>query len=210
MTPKVAERAFEPFFTTKDVGKGTGLGLSMVYGFARQSGGHVKIYSEPGVGTAVKIYLPVTRSPTEIYRPATYGIPKGRGELILVVEDDEDVRSMVCGKLASLNYRTVDAATGTGALDLLAGLSDIAMLFTDVILRGGMNGAQLAAAARASRPGLPVLYTSGYTENAIIHHGRLDPGVQLLSKPYSLAALATAIEKALRAVSPAESHKVSV
>jgi PAS domain S-box-containing protein len=197
MTREVLDKVFEPFFTTKGPGRGTGLGLSMIYGFVRQSGGHVKLYSELGVGTTVKMYLPLSDIPAQVDGPAIMRPHGGDGQLILVVEDDPDVRSFVCGQLRSLNYRVIDAATGQEALDLLDQHDDVALLFTDVVLAGGMNGRQLADTIHLSRPDLPVLYTSGYTENAIVHHGRLDAGVRLLSKPYRLAALAEAVRDAI-------------
>ncbi|MGE0422775.1 MAG: ATP-binding protein [Reyranellaceae bacterium] len=200
MTKEIVDKVFEPFFTTKGPGRGTGLGLSMVYGFVRQSAGHVKIYSEPGVGTTVKMYLPLSETPAD---PDTTGAPKpagGNGELILVVEDDADVRAFACGQLRALNYRVVEAATAKQALDLMTRHRDVALLFTDVVLAGGMNGRELADTIARSQPELPVLYTSGYTDNAIVHHGRLDPGVRLLSKPYRVAALADAVRDAIARV----------
>ncbi len=199
MTAAQLARAFEPFYTTKPTGKGTGLGLSMVYGFAKQSSGHLKLYSEPGEGTTARLYLP--RAPVD--RPATAPAAEAvtdaglRGhELVLVVEDDDLVRRHGCQLLAGLGYRVLQAATGAEALALLQAHADIDLLFTDVVMPGGMNGRQLADAARSLRPGLKVLYSSGYTENAIVHHGRLDPGVHLLAKPYRSIDLA----RKLRAV----------
>jgi PAS domain S-box-containing protein len=198
MTPDVAARAFDPFFTTKAKGKGTGLGLSMVYGFTKQSGGHVAIYSEAGIGTVVKLYLPRIDAPV----PATMPVPVasnggGGGETILLVEDDELVRTHAGQLLRQLGYRVLSASGGPEALDILRANPDIDLLFTDVIMPGGMNGPQLAEAAHRERPRLPVLYTSGYTENAIVHHGRVDPGVNLLHKPYRRETLAAKIRAAL-------------
>ncbi|MBL8307085.1 MAG: response regulator, partial [Rubrivivax sp.] len=178
IAPEHLSRVFEPFFTTKDKGKGTGLGLAMVYGFAKQSAGHVGIYSEPGQGTTVKLYLPRAlrgeeAAPPEAQPPAAAGV----GELVLVVEDDELVRLFACAELRSLGYRVLEAEQGSAALKLIEQHEGIALLFTDVVMPGGMSGRALADAALALRPGLRVLYTSGYTENAIVHHGRLDPGV---------------------------------
>lgn len=193
------ERVFEPFFTTKKVGKGTGLGLSMVYGFVKQSQGHVKVYSEPGQGTTIKMYLPRATSKPPAQRDED-GIapPAVRGdEVILLVEDDELVLPYAEAQLRSLGYRVITARNGDQALETLQQHPEIDLLFTDVMMPGGMNGRQLADAAVALRPELRVLYTSGYTENAIIHHGRLDPGVQLLSKPYTRAALARKVRAAL-------------
>jgi len=200
MAKEVAARAFEPFFTTKESGQGTGLGLSQVYGFVKQSGGHVKIYSEQNEGTTVKIYLPrfldesresdnqVTQSPIPM---AT------EGEIILVVEDDDDVRANTTTMLRELGYRVMEASNGKSALQILEGKSGIDLLFTDVGLPGGVNGRQLADRARLRRPDLKVLFTSGYARNAIVHQGRLDPGVELLSKPFTLSQLATKVRQML-------------
>jgi len=192
------EKVFEPFFTTKDIGKGTGLGLSMVYGFVKQSGGHIKIYSEEGHGTTVRLYLPrsVEKSAVATESAPAERLPRG-SEIVLVVEDDELVRNYVVAQVRSLGYRTL-AADGAGqALDILRGDAEIDLLFTDVIMPGLMNGPRLVAEALKLRPQLGVLYTSGYTENAIVHHGRLDPGVLLLAKPYRKPQLARMIRVAL-------------
>ncbi len=192
MSREIIERAFEPFFTTKEVGHGTGLGLSQVYGFVKQSGGHVRVYSEVNEGTTVKLYLPrlasdVAEHERVEHRPA----PQSRGgETILVVEDDENVRTATNDMLAELGYRVVMAADGASALLLIGEHPEIKLLFTDVGLPGGMNGKQLADAARATRPDLHVLFTTGYARNAIVHQGRLDPGIHLLSKPFTFAELA--------------------
>ena len=187
-------RAFEPFYTTKPVGKGSGLGLSMVYGYARQSRGHVKLYSEVGHGTTVRLYLPralVAAGASSAPAAAAHGDAELRGTaLVLVVEDDDLVRRHAADALAALGYSVLLAAHGAAAMALLQERADIDLLFTDVVMPGGMNGRQLAEAALVLRPGLKVLYTSGYTENAIVHHGRLDPGVQLLPKPYRQIDLA--------------------
>jgi signal transduction histidine kinase len=192
-------QAFEPFFTTKPVGRGTGLGLSQVYGFVKQSGGHVKIYSEVGQGTIVKIYLPrllaVTAQGEIEEEPIT---PEGiKEETILVVEDDDDVRTYSVESLRDLGYRVVEAHDGLSALRLLERQPRVDLLFTDVVLPGGMTGAQVAAQARALRPILKVLFTTGYARNAIIHHGRLDKGVHLISKPFSLQELAAKVRDVL-------------
>ncbi|MFN0186262.1 MAG: ATP-binding protein [Aquabacterium sp.] len=192
-------RVFEPFFTTKAKGKGTGLGLAMVYGFAKQSGGHIGIYSEPGQGTTVKLYLPRATGPRAVAEgPPVEDVVPGAGQTLLVVEDDEAVRQLACHELRALGYRVLQAASGAQALPLLEGGETIDLLFTDVVMPGGMSGRELADAARRLRPGLRVLYTSGYTENAIVHHGRLDPGVQLLPKPYRRTELARAVRAALQ------------
>ncbi|MGN6315234.1 PAS domain S-box protein [Trinickia sp.] len=199
MTKEVIERAFEPFFTTKEVGHGTGLGLSQVYGFVKQSGGHVRVYSEVNEGTTVKLYLPRLASDTaQAERTERRPVPASRvGETILVVEDDESVRASTSEMLRELGYRVVVAADGASALRLVGERPDIRLLFTDVGLPGGMNGRQLADAARATRPELPVLFTTGYARNAIVHHGRLDPGIHLLSKPFTYAELANKLSQML-------------
>jgi PAS domain S-box-containing protein len=192
MPPDVKAKAFDPFFTTKDVGHGTGLGLSQVYGFVKQSRGHVKIYSEVGEGTTVKIYLPRVHSITAIEQEeAELAIARGSvRETILVVEDDADVRSYSCDTLRELGYSVLEAETARSALQLLDNHPEICLLFTDVGLPGGMNGRQLVQEARSRRPDLRVLFTTGYARNAIVHDGRLDPGVELITKPFSQAALA--------------------
>ncbi len=197
MTSDILARAFDPFFTTKDVGKGSGLGLSMVYGFAKQSRGHVKIYSEFGHGTTVKLYLP--RAPgdhEESFPTSSSELPRGQ-ERIFLVEDDELVRMHVTRQLESLGYHVTSAHNGAEALEALKRNGDYDLLFTDVVMPGGVNGRQLAVAVAELYPNLPVLFTSGYTENAIVHHGRLDPGVHLLNKPYRLQDLAAKIRLAL-------------
>jgi PAS domain S-box-containing protein len=198
MPPNVAARAFDPFFTTKPAGKGSGLGLSMVYGFVKQSGGHAKIYSEAGEGTTIRLYFPraVSAAKAEALPTPPQETPMG-SEHILVVEDDELVRAHVINLVQSLGYRVTSAASGQQALDILASRQDIDLLFTDIIMPGGVNGRQLADQARVIYPGLKVLYTSGYTENAIVHHGRLDPGVHLLGKPYRRNELANKLRKVL-------------
>jgi len=191
MSAATIARAFEPFFTTKDVGHGTGLGLSQVYGFVRQSGGHVKIYSEEGNGTSVKIYLPrlYAQDAVDTPEPAAKIVRGSVREIVLAVEDDPDVRAHTTGALRELGYQVLEAANGRMALDTLEAHPDVALLFTDVGLPGGMNGRQLAEAARRMRPKLKVLFTTGYARNAIVHDGRLDPGVQLLTKPFTFAGL---------------------
>jgi PAS domain S-box-containing protein len=192
------ERVFDPFFTTKEVGKGTGLGLSMVFGFVKQSNGHIKIYSEEDHGTTVKIYLPSAAglSDAPMESPASASIAVG-DESILVVEDDALVRRYVITQIESLGYRTLEASQASEALEIIDGPSHIDLLFTDVIMPGSMNGRQLVDAALVRRPELKTLFTSGYTENAIGHHGRLDTGVLLLAKPYRKSDLARMIRMAL-------------
>jgi PAS domain S-box-containing protein len=194
------ERVFEPFFTTKDVGKGTGLGLSQVYGFVRQSEGHVRVYSELGEGTTVKIYLPryfgeEVRS-ADLERPGD--APRAIGaETILVVEDDDALRAYTIEVLSELGYRIIAAPSAVAALDILDRGPQIDLLFTDVVMPGGVNGRQLADEAVRRRPGLRVLFTTGYTRNAIVHHGRLDPGVQMIGKPFSFDELGAKIRELL-------------
>ncbi len=198
ISPQNLEKVFDPFFTTKDVGKGTGLGLSMVFGFVKQSGGHVKIYSEVGHGTSVKIYLPRSSGLEETAGEAEASTNmRGGNETILVVEDDALVRKYVITQIASLGYGTLQAANAAEALKLVESGVPIDLLFTDVIMPGGMNGRQLVETATKLRPALRVLFTSGYTENAIVHHGRLDAGVLLLAKPYRKPELARMIRVAL-------------
>jgi PAS domain S-box-containing protein len=199
MDEATVARAFEPFYTTKPVGRGTGLGLSQVYGFVKQSGGHVKIYSEVGHGTTVKIYLPRLISAEEVGEIGDeLPEPEGSGEeTILVVEDDDDVRTYSVEILRELGYRVIEAHDGASALRLLERQSRVDLLFTDVVLPGGMTGAQVAAQARELRPDLRVLFTTGYARNAIIHQGRLDKGVRLVTKPFSSADLAAKVRDAL-------------
>ena len=196
----IIEHVFEPFFTTKDVGHGTGLGLSQVYGFIKQSNGHIKVYSEPGQGTTVKLYLPRLMTgpddPDEVARLAD--IPRGdRAEVVLVVEDDDDVRSHTTDVLRELGYRVLEAANGAAALALLARAPDVRLLFTDVGLPGGMTGRQLVEEVRRRWPDLKVLYTTGYARNAIVHGGVLDPGTELLPKPFTYSDLAAKIRTVL-------------
>ena len=194
MDEETRMRAFDPFFTTKDVGKGSGLGLSMVYGFVRQSKGHVRIYSELGHGTTVKIYIPRAEDgamPSE-ERLTSTSIPGG-SEKILVVEDDDLVRNQVKLQLTSLGYTVVIANDGLQALAVLREIADFDLLFTDVVMPRGMNGRELAEQALKLYPNLPVLFTSGYADNALIHHGRLDAGATILHKPYRKYELANQI-----------------
>ena len=198
MAPAVQERVFEPFFTTKAVGAGSGLGLSMVYGFVKQSGGHVSIYSEPGDGTTIKLYLPRSTEAEAAERaPATDAVPRARGETVLVVEDDPDVRMLAVTLLGNLGYQTKAAATAAAALEQLGATARINLLLTDVVLAGGMNGRALATEVKRRAPEIQILYMSGYTENAIMHQGRLDTDAELLQKPFRRADLARAVRKVL-------------
>jgi PAS domain S-box-containing protein len=200
--PAILDRVFEPFFTTKEVGRGTGLGLSMVYGFVKQSNGHIKIYSEEGHGTTIRIYLPRSTAETERRPVAAAAVIEGGSETILIVEDDPLVRSHVNTRLKKLGYRTLEAANAAEAIAVAESGAEFDLLFTDVIMGGLMNGRQLADEMTKRRRGLKVLFTSGYTENAIVHHGRLDPGVLLLAKPYRNADLAGMIRRALAVPAP--------
>ena len=192
----ILDKVFDPFFTSKGPGKGTGLGLSMVYGFVKQSAGHIKIYSEEGHGTTIKMYLPPGTG-ASLPRILLAPIIHGGHETILVVEDDKLVRDYVLTQLHSLGYVTLEAANGAEALAIVEAGHAFDLLFTDVIMPGAMNGRQLANEVAKRRPGLKVLFTSGYTENAIIHHGRLDSGVLLLAKPYRKSDMAGMIRTAL-------------
>jgi CheY-like chemotaxis protein len=195
----ILDKVFNPFFTSKGPGKGTGLGLSMVYGFVKQSAGHIKIYSEAGHGTTVKIYLPPGTGALAVSDAVDPATIEGGTERILVVEDDNLVRRYVTAQLNALGYVTRSAADAAEALAIVEADEIIDLLFTDVIMPGGVNGRQLADQVQTRRPGSKVLFTSGYTENAIIHHGRLDAGVLLLVKPYRKSDLAKMIRKALTA-----------
>ena len=192
----ILDKVFNPFFTSKGPGKGTGLGLSMVYGFVKQSAGHIMIYSEEGHGTTIKMYLPPATGALPAAEPVLAPAVEGGRETILVVEDDTLVRNYVLTQLHSLGYVTLDAANATEAIALAHTGHPFDLLFTDVIMPG-MNGRQLADEILKVKPGLRVLFTSGYTENAIIHHGRLDEGVLLLAKPYRKSDMAIMIRKAL-------------
>jgi nitrogen-specific signal transduction histidine kinase len=202
MSRDVLARAFEPFYTTKDIGHGTGLGLSQVYGFVKQSGGNVKIYSEVGHGTTVKIYLPRLHADD-----GALGVPEkearaprsSSGQTVLVVEDEADVRAYTTSILRELGYRVLEAGTVAAALQILRLHPEVLLLFTDVGLPGGMNGRQLADAARKLRPDLKVLFTTGYARDAIAHDGRLDPGVVLIPKPFTYAAVAAKLSDILDA-----------
>jgi CheY-like chemotaxis protein len=199
MSGDTLAHAFEPFFTTKPEGKGTGLGLSQVHGFVKQSGGHIELYSEIGQGTTIKIYLPRSlaqgEAPAEDDRSGLVSTPLG--ETVLVVEDNEDVRRFSTNALVSLGYRTLEAADADAALTILETHPETALLFTDVGLPS-INGRRLADAARQRIPHLKVLYTTGYARNAIVHHGTLDPGVELLAKPFTVEALGRKLQQMLR------------
>jgi CheY-like chemotaxis protein len=192
MTADVAAKAFDPFFTTKGVGKGTGLGLSQVFGFVKQSGGHVKIYSEAELGTTVKIYLPRhvgDEPPVSVADHRTSEVPVARpGEIVLVVEDEDKVRRMAVDVLRDLGYTVAHASGGVQGLQKIETIAGIKLLLTDIVMPD-MNGRQLAEAARKRLPEIKVLYTTGYTRNAVIHDGKLDPDVNFLAKPFTVGQL---------------------
>jgi PAS domain S-box-containing protein len=198
ISPENLSRVFDPFFTTKEVGKGTGLGLSMVYGFMKQSQGHIKIYTEPGHGTSVKLYLPRTEGEKEqsAQIPASFADLRG-SEVILLVEDDAPLREFAKSELVNLGYRVLEAENGKDALKIVAQRADIDLLFTDIVMPGGMNGRELGMEACRLNPKLKVLYSSGYAENAILHEGLLDKDVQFLGKPYTRRELAIRIRAIL-------------
>jgi len=197
MAPEVVLRAFDPFFTTKPTGQGTGLGLSMIYGFAKQSGGQVRIYSEPGAGTTVRIYLPRDHGEAEREIPQAKPVEVSRasaGETVLIVDDEPTVRMLVTEVLADLGYTAIEAANGTSGLKVLQSNVRIDLLITDVGLPGGMNGRQMADAARSTRPDLKVLFITGYAQNAAVANGHLEPGMHVLTKPFGLENLASRIK----------------
>jgi PAS domain S-box-containing protein len=197
ISPDILERVFEPFFSTKPEGKGTGLGLSMVYGLVKQSGGHIAIYSEVGQGTTVKIYLPRAVDQEDVLS-ADADVPvRGGDETILVVEDDDDVREAAVAMLTELGYRVFKARDASSALGVIESGLPIDLLFTDVVMPGSVRSPDLARKAKERLPNIAVLFTSGYTENAIVHGGRLDPGVELLGKPYSREQLARKVRQLL-------------
>jgi signal transduction histidine kinase/CheY-like chemotaxis protein len=203
MSAETLKLVFEPFFTTKSEGGGTGLGLSQVYGFVKQSGGHVSLYSEPGIGTTAKIYLPQVDQKRAAPRRAvaelaTSGLPGAKsGEAILVVEDDDDVRRYTVGSLRELGYDVFEATDAVSALDVVERAADVGLLFTDLGLPGGIDGKKLADRVREGRPSLQVLITTAYAGSALIHEGRLDADVELLSKPFTIADLAARVRELL-------------
>jgi signal transduction histidine kinase len=204
MPQEVIAKAFDPFFTTKEVGKGTGLGLSQVYGFVKQSGGHVKIYSEPGQGTTVKVYLPrlIGAEHDGVDEEAASDIPLGESqEVILVVEDEPAVRQFSVDALTELGYRVIEADGAATALRLLDAHPDIGLLFTDVVMPD-VNGRKLADEVLKRRPDMRVLFTTGYTRNAVVHNGVLDAGVELIGKPFTVEELAAKVRDVLDAPLP--------
>ena len=194
---EMLEQVFEPFFTTKPEGQGTGLGLSMVYGFVKQSGGHIKIYSETGQGTTIRIYLPRIRQAEDITTETEAGPVQGGTETVLVVEDDDDVRDTVVEMMAELGYRVLKARDAQSALAIVDSGVTIDLLFTDVVMPGPLRSPELARKARERQPRLAVLFTSGYTDDALVHGGRLDEGIELLTKPYTREALARKVRQVM-------------
>jgi PAS domain S-box-containing protein len=197
MSPEIAAKAFDPFFSTKPESQGTGLGLSMVYGFAKQSRGHAKIYSEVGQGTTVKLYLPRVIQSEDVLTPVDPIPVAGGTETILIVEDDDEVRATAIEMLGDLGYRVLKASDAAGALHIIESGLSIDLLFTDVVMPGKLKSPELARKEKERQPNIGVLFTSGYTENAIVHGGRLDPGVELLPKPYVREALARKVRQVL-------------
>ena len=200
MAPDIVARAFDPFYTTKPIGKGTGLGLSMVFGFARQSGGQARICSEPGQGTIVCLYLPRhfrAADPPDQTPTVAQVVPKGQGETVLIVDDEPTVRMLVADVLVESGYSAIEASDGVSGLQILQSNARIDLLITDVGLPNGLNGRQMADAARVARPDLKVLFITGYAENARIGKGQLEPGMHVLTKPFALDALAKRIKELL-------------
>jgi PAS domain S-box-containing protein len=200
MAPEVIARAFDPFFTTKPTGQGTGLGLSMIHGFARQSGGEVRVYSEVGRGTTMCLYLPRhhgAEAAIETLAASAETVQPGAGERVLVVDDEPTVRMLVAEVLEQFGYVAIEASDGAMGLKVLQSGTAVDLLVTDIALPGGVNGRQLADAARALRPGLPVLFITGYAENALIGNGQLEPGMQVITKPFAMEALASRIQDLL-------------
>ena len=198
MSAEVAARAFDPFFTTKPLGMGTGLGLSMIYGFVRQSGGQARIYSEPGHGTMVCLYLPrhLGQAIEPELPPTAETAPRAEaGWTVLVVDDEPTVRMLVNEVLLDLGYTAIEAADGASGLLALQSNARIDLLVTDVGLPGGINGRQVADVGREIRPGLKVLFITGYADNAVLSHGHLDPGMHVMTKPFAMKALASRIKE---------------
>jgi CheY-like chemotaxis protein len=198
----VMQRAFDPFFTTKPIGQGTGLGLSMIYGFAKQSGGQVRIYSEVNAGSTITLYLPRAAAEATLERESREpsDLPRAEeGETVLVIDDESSVRLLVTEVLQDLGYRALEASEGQSGLRVLQTDARIDLLVTDVGLPGGMNGRQVADAARVLRPDLKVLFVTGYAENAAVANGHLDVGMEVLTKPFTLESLATRIKDMMEA-----------
>jgi len=197
MTPDIASRAFDPFFTTKPIGQGTGLGLSMIHGFVRQSGGQVRIYSEMGKGTTMCLYLPrfVGEMEAADVPEDDGGGEGGHGETVLVIDDEDALRALMVDVLKDVGYRVLEAGDGPGGLKILQSDVRVDLLITDVGLPGGLNGRQVADAARALREDLKVLFVTGYAENAVVGNGHLDPGMQIITKPFPIAVLGARVRE---------------
>ena len=194
MSQRVLDRAFEPFFTTKPIGKGTGLGLSSIYGFAKQTGGNLTIYSEEGQGTTIKLYIPRAQDASETLTvPVDETVPRGTGETVLLVEDDEFLRRAARRSLVSLGYKVREAANGSDALQLIEEDPTLDVLLTDVVLGSGMDGPELSRQIVQNIPGVSVLFMSGYTDRSVVHQGKLEAGFKLLNKPFTKAELAQSI-----------------
>jgi CheY-like chemotaxis protein/two-component sensor histidine kinase len=206
MSPEVLARAFEPFFTTKESGKGSGLGLSLVYGFIKQSGGHIAAYSEPGLGTTIRLYLPTAEPGARPEKPIDEGEIRGGHETVLVVEDESAVREVAVGFLRRLGYRVLEAGDANTALTLLNAHPGVELLFTDVVLRGEINGPALARQARKKMPDLKVLFTSGYARDALPGKMTIGTEGELLSKPYRIHQLARMLRRALDAPRDAQGN----
>jgi CheY-like chemotaxis protein len=205
----VIARAFDPFFTTKPIGMGTGLGLSMTYGFARQSGGHVRIYSELEKGTTVCLYLPQHLGPIDEADVLERSIdiePGERAEIILIVEDEPTVRMLIADVIEELGYTSIEASDSTAGLAILQSDVRVDLLISDVGLPGGINGRQMVDAARHPRPSLKVLLVTGYAANLASAHGNLDPGMSVLTKPFSIDALKNKIHELMKTSQGAETH----
>jgi CheY-like chemotaxis protein len=202
MAPGILERVFDPFFTTKEVGEGSGLGLSMVYGFAQQSSGHVKIDSKVGAGTTAKLYLPraqIDEAGEDIVVEAEENLPRGHGEVILVLEDDPEVRTLAVGLLNDLGYTVFEAADAQAAETTLTRVGRVDVVLSDIVLPGGVSGPDFAEKTVRQNPGTRVLYMSGYTADAAEKNGFLDDGATLLNKPFLRSELAEAVQNVLRA-----------
>jgi signal transduction histidine kinase/CheY-like chemotaxis protein len=212
MTPDIVARVFEPFFTTKPDGKGTGLGLAMVFGFVKQSGGHVKIYSEPGHGTTVRLYLPRAVGATAASQRGGGPVELPRGSAtVLVVEDEPAVREIAVAILRDLGYRVLEAGDGEEGLRVFGQHGqDISLVLSDVVLPGALRGREMAERISAIRPSVKILYMSGYTENSIVHHGRLDDGVQLIGKPFKRETLARKVAEVLGTPAPLDANVVAL
>ena len=197
MSGEVVARAFDPFYTTKPLGQGTGLGLSMIHGFVRQSGGQVRIYSEVRQGTTVCLYLPRFLGTAEVDVPedAETELEQGQGETVLVIDDEEPIRMLISDVLREAGYRMLEAGDGPAGLKVLQSETRVDLLITDVGLPGGFNGRQVADAARLGRPDLKVLFITGYAENAVVGNGHLEPGMQVITKPFPMTALALRVRE---------------